>query len=218
MKGLFVKDFRLLMLQKSFLLLILAIAVGMMAFTDDVVFPVVFLTFVVSVFTVSTISYDDLDNGNAFLFTLPVTRNDYVIEKYALGLLSGGMAWIFATAAGMLTAVWKGSATVTDFMLSSLFLFSLMIIVQAVMFPFQLKFGSDTGRIAMIGTFGALAVIALAIVKGARAVFNIDLVHILDHLPAVSMGMLVIIAVIIALLLLFLSLKISLSVMNRKEF
>ena len=39
MKGLFVKDLKLMMLQKNFLLLILAIVIGMMIFTDDVIFP-----------------------------------------------------------------------------------------------------------------------------------------------------------------------------------
>ena len=89
MKGLFVKDLKLMMLQKNFLLLILAIVIGMMIFTDDVIFPLGFLSFIVSLFTVSTISYDDFDNGNAFLFTLPITRNHYVSEKYFLGLLLG---------------------------------------------------------------------------------------------------------------------------------
>ena len=69
MKGLFIKDFKLMLLQKNFLLIILVIVIGMMAFTDDVVFPLGFLSFVASLFTVSTISYDDFDNGNAFLFT-----------------------------------------------------------------------------------------------------------------------------------------------------
>ena len=97
MKGLFVKDLKLMMLQKNFLLLILAIVIGMMIFTDDVVFPLGFLSFIVSLFTVSTISYDDFDNRNAFLFTLPITRNNYVIEKYSLGLLFGCIAWILAS-------------------------------------------------------------------------------------------------------------------------
>ena len=84
MKGLFVKDLKLMMLQKNFLLLILAIVIGMMIFTDDVIFPLGFLSFIVSLFTVSTISYDDFDNGNAFLFTLPITRNHYVSEVFSV--------------------------------------------------------------------------------------------------------------------------------------
>lgn len=178
MKGLFVKDLKLMMLQKNFLLLILAIVIGMMIFTDDVIFPLGFLSFIVSLFTVSTISYDDFDNGNAFLFTLPIT----------------------------------------DLVQSSLMILPIMIVVQAITLPFLLKFGGDKGRIAMIGAFGGLAVITLVIVKGAEAIFNIDLVSLLDNLPTVSMGVLIAIAIIIALLMLLVSMKISLSIMNKKEF
>ena len=72
MKGLFVKDLKLMMLQKNFLLLILAIVIGMMIFTDDVIFPLGFLSFIVSLFTVSTISYDDFDNGNVLNVAQPI--------------------------------------------------------------------------------------------------------------------------------------------------
>ena len=214
MKGLFVKDLKLMMLQKDFLLLILAIVIGMMIFTDDVIFPLGFLSFIVSLFTVSTISYDDFDNGNAFLFTLPITRNHYVSEKYFLGLLLGCMAWVLAT----ITTVLKDTLPITDLVQSSLMILPIMIVVQAIMLPFQLKFGGDKGRIAMIGAFGGLAVITLVIVKGAEAIFNIDLVSLLDNMPTVSMGVLIAIAIIIALLMLLVSMKISLSIMNKKEF
>lgn len=218
MKGLFVKDLKLMMLQKNFLLLILAIVIGMMIFTDDVIFPLGFLSFIVSLFTVSTISYDDFDNGNAFLFTLPITRNHYVSEKYFLGLLLGCMAWVLATVLGIITTVLKDTLPITDLVQSSLMILPIMIVVQAIMLPFQLKFGGDKGRIAMIGAFGGLAVITLVIVKGAEAIFNIDLVSLLDNMPTVSMGVLIAIAIIIALLMLLVSMKISLSIMNKKEF
>ena len=198
MKGLFVKDLKLMMLQKNFLLLILAIVIGMMIFTDDVIFPLGFLSFIVSLFTVSTISYDDFDNGNAFLFTLPITRNHYVSEKYFLGLLLGCMAWVLATVLGIITTVLKDTLPITDLVQSSLMILPIMIVVQAIMLPFQLKFGGDKGRIAMIGAF--------------------DLVSLLDNLPTVSMGVLIAIAIIIALLMLLVSMKISLSIMNKKEF
>lgn len=126
------------------------------------------MSFVVSLFTLSTISYDDFDNGNAFLFTLPITRNDYVIEKYSLGLLFGCVAWILATVLGVIATVFKGTLPITDLMLASLIILPIMIVIQAIMIPFQLKFGGDKGRIAMIGAFGALALIALVIVKGAK--------------------------------------------------
>ena len=109
---------------------------------------------------------------------------------------------------------------ITYYRLSTEFIDDLpiMIVVQAITLPFLLKFGGDKGRIAMIGAFGGLAVITLVIVKGAEAIFNIDLVSLLDNLPTVSMGVLIAIAIIIALLMLLVSMKISLSIMNKKEF
>ena len=44
-------------------------------------FPIGFLGFVGALFSLSSISYDEFDNGNAFLFSLPITRKDYVLDK-----------------------------------------------------------------------------------------------------------------------------------------
>ena len=114
-----------MMLQNNFLLLILAIVIGMMIFTDDVIFPLGFLSFIVSLFTVSTISYDDFDNGNAFLFTLPITRNHYVSEKYFLGLLLGCMVLGFGNCLGIITTVLKDTLPITDLVQSSLMIYLL---------------------------------------------------------------------------------------------
>ena len=218
MKGLLVKDFKLMMLQKNFLLLILAIVIGMMISSDDMVIPIGYLSFIASLFTVSTISYDDSDNGNAFLFTLPVTRNNYVIEKYFLGLLFGCIAWILATVLGIIVTVSKDILPVTDVVQSSLIILPMMIVAQAIMLPFRLKYGGDKGRIAMIGAFGTLAVISIVIGKGAEAIFKVDLISLLDNLPTVSMGVFLAIVIIVSLLMLLVSMKISLSIMNKKEF
>ena len=89
MKGLLIKDFKLMKEQKNFLLIILIITIGMSLFTNDLSFALGFLTFIVSLFSLSTTSYDEFDNGNAFLFTLPITRSKYVIEKYYLSMILG---------------------------------------------------------------------------------------------------------------------------------
>ena len=89
MKGLLVKDFKLIKLQKNFFIVIIAIAIGLAVINDSPTFMLGFLTFVVSMFTLSTITYDEFDNGNAFLFTLPISRKSYVVEKYGFSFLVG---------------------------------------------------------------------------------------------------------------------------------
>ena len=51
MKGLLIKDFKLMMMQKNFFAMIVVIAVVMTVFTDDIAFPLGFLTFVVSIYS-----------------------------------------------------------------------------------------------------------------------------------------------------------------------
>lgn len=87
MKGLLVKDFKILKLQKNTLFLFLFIAIWLTAFSDNASFIIGYFTFVFSLFSLSSISYDEFDNGNAFLFSLPITRIDYVIEKYYFALI-----------------------------------------------------------------------------------------------------------------------------------
>lgn len=79
MTGLLIKDFRLLKVQKNFFTLIVFILLGMILFSEDNFFAVSFATFIFSLFSTSTVSYDEFDNGNPFLFSLP---RDFVHQAY----------------------------------------------------------------------------------------------------------------------------------------
>lgn len=217
MKGLLVKDFKLMKMQKNFFLIIVAVAIGMTAFSDDVSFAFGFLTFVMSLFTLSTISYDEFDNGNAFLFSLPITQTTYVIEKYCFGLILGCGSWILSTLMVTVAGFLKGTASALDIMMIALIILPSMLVIQAIMLPFQLKFGGEKGRIAIIGSVGLIFVIGVIAVKIAEAM-NIDIVAIINNLPTLSMGMLAAVVIAVAVVLLLVSIKISISIMNKKEF
>ena len=218
MKGLLIKDFKLMMMQKNFFAMIVVIAVVMTVFTDDIAFPLGFLTFVVSMFTLSTISYDEFDNGNAFLFSLPVSRSGYVVEKYCLALLLGGGAWIFATVLAMGAVIIRKIMPAGDLVVIALFILPVMLMMQAVMLPIQLKFGGEKGRIALIGASGLAVGLAAIIVKGAGTVLHIDLVKGFAHLQTVSVRVLILSVAAVAVVLLLASMKISIAVVKKKEF
>lgn len=218
MTGLLVKDFKLMATQKNFFLVILLIVIGMISLTEDVSFPLGFLTFALSLFTLSTISYDEFDNGYAFLFTLPITRVGYVLEKYCLGFLLGFSSWLLATCLGIIASMVRHNTSLIEVWQIAAMILPIMIIIQSIMFPFQLKFGGEKGRIAIIGAVGLLVVAGVVIVKGAKLFFNVDLIAQLNTLPIVSMGMLFLIALVIAMLLLALSVRISISIMKKKQF
>ena len=216
MKGLLVKDFRLLKVQKNFFLLIIAVAIGMALFTNDVAPMLGFLAFVLSIFTLSTISYDEFDNGNAFLFSLPVSRKDYAIEKYCLGLILEGGALVLATLLSLIFSQIWDTTSGAEIGMSALILIPLLFVLQGIMIPFQLKFGGEKGRIALLITLGLLALAGIGVEKLARMV-GIDVWAILDSLSMMSLGMMVGIATVIAAIFLGVSLKISISIMDKKE-
>ncbi|MCI9077843.1 MAG: ABC-2 transporter permease [Lachnospiraceae bacterium] len=217
MKGLLVKDFKLIKEQKNFFFIIIAITASTVAFSDDTSFILGFLPFVLSMFTLSTISYDEFDNGNAFLFTLPISRTGYTIEKYCLALMLGISALVFATFLAIISSMLKGTADVLEIVMAAVIVLPVLIVIQAVMIPFHLKFGGEKGRLALIGVFGMFFIIIAATVKAAE-MLGIDIQDITSHLPVASMGMMVTIMLVVAFIILLLSMRISNSIMNNKEF
>ena len=84
MKGLLIKDFKLMKNQKQFFLVILFFCIFFVVINGNPAFMISYLMVMCSFFTLSTISYDDFDHGMGYLFTLPVTRKIYVTENMYL--------------------------------------------------------------------------------------------------------------------------------------
>ena len=98
MKGLLIKDYKLLMLQKKTFLLMLLIAICMnFAMQDNQGVIIGYLTFFAALMANTTLSYDEYGNGITFLLTLPVTRKTYVRSKYAGNLLLFLFFWFLGT-------------------------------------------------------------------------------------------------------------------------
>lgn len=218
MKGLLIKDFKLILLQKNFLIITLIVALGVVLFNNNLIFPLGFASFIASLLAISTINYDELDNGYTFLFTLPITRKKYIFEKYLLGLLTGGSVWGIITILVIIINILKSTLVFFDLISSSLMMLSLMFIIQAIMFPFQIKFGSEAGRIAMLGAFGILTILFWGLVKVIKLIFDINLITLLNNLQTLDLKIFLTILIISSLLSLLISLNISLTIINNKEF
>lgn len=220
MKGLWIKDLKLMTAQKYFFLLILLIAIGMSISAEDVsmmTFSLGFVPFVVSLFGLSTISYDEFDNGNAFLFTLPITRKEYVLEKYALSFVLAFVSLVMMFLFTIFMVAQKGMMLDFDGWMIPFGLFALILLLQAIMVPFHLKFGQERGRIAIIVLIGALLLIATFIQKGLEFI-GIDWMQVLQSLPILGQGTMLILLYGVSFVLLIISLKISIHIVSKKEF
>ena len=163
MKGMLIKDFRLLKNQgKSLLLMLLVVAIFMNLITDvGPAFIVGYITIIFSLFTATTISYDEFDNCYLFIMTLPVTRKKYVNEKYVFALLSIVCTWVLGTVLGTILLLAQPAAEMNaaDWLGSCIgYIFAAWICVS-IMLPIRLKFDSEKSRYA---NFIMIAVVFIA--------------------------------------------------------
>lgn len=114
MKGLLIKDGRLMITQGKTLLGIAAFMI-ICSFLQGDSFPQFAASYSImmtTIFTISTVSYDEYDNGIKYLLVLPVERRTYVKEKYCFGILMSCMVWGICSLIGIAGAFFQNAGWV----------------------------------------------------------------------------------------------------------
>lgn len=217
MKGLLIKDFMLMKNMKHSLLIIAIVAIGMSYYMNDLSFIIVYLAILGTTFTSSTLSYDEFDKGYAYLFTLPVTKKDYVMEKYGFGLVMSMGGWLFGTVLVTVSGFIRHTSTIADSIMLGLMLIPVPLLLLAVLLPFHIKFGGEKGRIIMIAITGAFFVICIIAAKLVNKL-EVDISILWERLPAMGTGGMIVCGIGIGLAILILSCRISISIVNKWEF
>lgn len=217
MAGLMEKDFRILLQRKQAFLVFLVIAV-LLSVTQGGAGVVGYLPFISAMLAVSTISYDEFDNGYPFLFTLPITRKSYVAEKYIFCFLTVFCSWIFSVILYVVIDKLQGGETpVSEMLFVSILLLLIAIVLMDVMVAVQLKYGSERSRVVIIAIFGIcfLAIYALAKLLEKAGVETAAVFGYMERISATGIVLLLLAAGIVAT---FISVLISIAVMEKKTF
>jgi ABC-type transport system involved in multi-copper enzyme maturation permease subunit len=217
MMGLLIKDFKILKCQRKGLLIILATFVALANTKNNTEAMISYLACIGVIYSVSTVSFDEYDNGNPFLFSLPITRKGYVLEKYGFALIVGGGAWLFATVFTMAVGTIRNTISVEEGIFNALLVLAVALVMISVMYPLQFAFGSENRRIALFVIIAMVMVIGVVVSKVAL-MFNVDLLEIINNLPQASIGIIVAVSLAISAVMLALSCWISMGIMRRKEF
>lgn len=217
MKGLLIKDFKLMLMQKNFFIIIIVVTCLISISSQDPTFMIGFITLILSLFTVSTISYDEFDNGYPFLLTLPFSRKTYVLEKYVYGLILGTGAWIVSVIICGLMLIVQGKPVTSDMLIGAFVILPMFLVIESLMIPVHLRFGGEKGRYALIACVGVLVVIGFVVMKIVE-IFHIDVLPLILAIDALGPVMFMMILLMIGFLVMLVSLKVSLSIMNKKEF
>lgn len=217
MTGLIIKDLKLLKAQRNFFLLFIAMAIVMQINMENASFIIGYMTLCGSMAVLNTISYDEFDNGNPFLFSLPISRKGYALEKYIFGFITGGASLLLAVIVSIIFGIVKNTFSAYDTAITAIVYLSLLAIMLSVMLPIQLKFGGEKRMYVIFAGAGVFAVFGFLALKGSR-LLGIDLDSLAESLSTVSSWVMALSAAAIAALAVLISIRISISIMNKKEF
>lgn len=208
MLGLLLKDLKILALQKRFLIVIFIIFIAFM-FTPDISgFGMGYLMFISSILALSTISYDRFDNSNLFLFTLPFSRFQYVLEKYLLGLVLGIVGLLIGLIFNIINFSINNIKIDLNLLYITLFYFSLLFLLLDITIPIELKFTADKGRIVIIIVLALVLLLAIGLFK-LFEYLNIDIINYFKSLNfALAIPIYLVILVFISLGSFYISYKI----------
>ena len=127
----------------------IAIVLGV---TQKNTFMLGYSTFLIAALLVSTLSYDELDHGFTFLFTLPIDRKMYVREKYLLCIGGSIIAWFIALVLYFIVLTVSGSHSVfSEEMVKGLAFLPVAILFLSLLLPLQIKFGVEKSRLVVLG-------------------------------------------------------------------
>lgn len=167
MRGLLVKEIELMKQQKQFFILVVVMGIILnLTGSGSVSFATGYFTIITATFVITTMSYDEFDNGFVFLMTLPITRKQYVAEKYLLGTGLTIVAWAVATVLALICkfAANRGES-VSEIMIGGVATIPVALLMLAMFIPLGIYFGVEKGRYIAIVLWIIIIAVVYALVK-----------------------------------------------------
>ena len=172
-------------------------------------FAVSYLIFSCSILAINTVSYDQHENGIIFLLSLPISRKQYVQEKYLLLLINLMAAVLISVLFIWLPRNIEG--------IEVMFLIGVAVLIISVMLPVSLIFGAEKGRLVIIA-FGAVICIVGVWGEKLAQMTGIDIDHMLDVFFSQKAMYLNLECILVCICALVISYGIASTHMVRKEY
>ena len=216
MKGLLIKDLRILMRQKTTFLIIVLLGIFLSTNAGDISFSLGYMMMVSATLAISTLGYDCFENGMSFLLTLPINKKLYVLEKYSLSILVGLAVGGLGILLNVCGAFFGAQAPWNEFMATAAVSLAAAMLMLAYYIPIYMKYGPEKSRVALLLFVGVcIAVGYLAMkVEPVHQFFS----QMLEVLENMKLGQIIGISVVIWVLVMMVSIAVSIRILEKKEF
>lgn len=217
MKGLYAKDLRLLAKQKLFFFVTIFLTVLNAYNLESLAIAPALMLFFFVMLIFSTVTYDEMNHGLSFLFTLPVSRKKYVTQKYSLALAGAIIALLLSVAIIVIMASLQDRKVDFETLgvtLGGLFISGIVYI--SLMMPVYLKFGEAKSRIIMIIIIG---IIFFCIFLGSSLIerFDINIQGLIQRISDIPLWLLLSAGAGTSVVFCVISYFLSLRIINKKE-
>ena len=235
MKGLLKKDgYYLLELKPQLLILVICVVASLFMAKINPNFSMGFINAYIiilfSMVTVSTIAYDEENNGICYLLTMAISRKTYVNSKYMLTLLLSVGIGVFVAILSAAIQIISGNGPYPfgenneisnleffkSIILIEIFSSSITLILNSISLPAYLKYGAKKGIVVT-----AISLFVIAVIIGFVSFVIIgkqDPDQFISNLAQGSIVNTAILAIIVSVILLVISYGISQKIMRAKEF
>lgn len=223
MKALLMKDLRTLKNERRLWVSIIGVSVLFGVLFQNWYFMMGYIMFGLSMIARTMYQYDVADQGIVYLMTLPITRKEYVKEKYLLSLMSiciGGILSMILTKIGMLFTPDQADSNQEIFS-AFLGILAVALVLQAIIFPVELKDDVSKSRIIILLLVMGIIILFTAFDMLIGAILVAFITIFVDAFGGIFiqhfLGTVLLSAVVVGMIYFF-SYRKSVKIMGQKEF
>lgn len=209
MTALILKD--IATLKKTLLLTItICIALAVYGIYENVIFMIPLICVMIPlILTAIAFGYDTKSKFEQFAFSMPIKKSSFVLSKLFFAFVFGlvGSVCLFVL------FIVKNEMSIDNIVFISLITLVASVLMSAIQLPFILKYGAEKGRLIMVITYFAIFALSTFLKEKSDLLANM-----VELFSKYSMVMIFIGIILVGLVIIEIAIKISISIMDKKEY
>jgi len=166
-------------------------------------------TMIPLILTAIAFGYDTKSKFEQFAFSMPIKKSSFVLSKLFFAFVFG----LFGSVCLFVQLVIKSEMSIDNIIFISLITLVASVLISSIQLPFILKYGAEKGRLIMILTY--FIVFALSSLLKAKSDL---LTNVVEFFLNNSRVMIFLGIVLVSIVIIGMAIKISILIMEKKEY